>query len=130
MKTLMLMIGVVVLLLAPITHAREVVYTSGPTYNFNYYTYGEAEDEEFSKELSNYETDISRAIAATLAATGCQFDYSKAWQGCVAGSYFNDESGISFQAGKRVDDILFNGGLACDTEFRQCAGVGAINWHF
>jgi hypothetical protein len=79
---------------------------------------------------SSDERDRNRAVAAALAAGSCQFDYSKGFQGCVGAGYWDDESAVSFQVGKRVDDLLLNGGVSCDTDFNQCGGSGAVNFHF
>ena len=79
---------------------------------------------------SDYEKKIGRAVAASMAAGSCQFDYATGFQGCASFGWYDDETGVNFQVGKRVDDLLFNGGIACDIDFEECAGIGAVNWHF
>lgn len=80
--------------------------------------------------LTTQDKKISQAIAAMGASGYCQFDYAPGFQGCAAINTFDEQWGIAFQAGKRVDDLLFNGGIACDEEFNECALGGAVNFHF
>jgi len=76
------------------------------------------------------ERSMNQAVAIAMSAGACQFDYAPGLQGCVSTSTFSDEWAVNFGVGKRVDDLLFNGGFACDTDFNECGAVGAVNWHF
>lgn len=77
---------------------------------------------------------IHASTAAAMAAGSCQFDYSPGLQGCGSTWNFEGEWGVNFQVGKRVDDLLFNGGCSIgliDGSGDELIGCGgAVNWHF
>lgn len=98
--------------------------TSTVTNNY----YGDENHSSSGNNGSNDDND--KGVATALSAGSCMFDWSKGIQGCGAVGYYEDQSAVSFQVGKRVDDLLLNGGVACDTDFDTCGYTGAVNFHF
>ena len=110
--------------------ASDTVVDSNNVTN-NYYDSTAIESSSSGGGSNGYSTgDQDRAYAAMLSAGACQFDWSKGIQGCVGAGYWEDASAVTFQVGKRVDDLLLNGGVACDTDFNTCGYTGAVNFHF
>ncbi len=99
----------------------------------NYHSTPEAATINTSGMRSSDYDAMAAAVAASMAAGSCQFDYSTAMQGCGSTWNYDGEWGINFQVGKRVDELLINGGVACsllDGDVEECGFGGAVNWHF
>jgi hypothetical protein len=72
----------------------------------------------------------AKGASAAMATGYCQFDYSPGFQGCASTATWGDEWGLNFQVGKRVNNLLINGGVTCDPKFEECGAGAALNWHF
>ena len=80
--------------------------------------------------VSDSDRRAIRGTSIAMCLSGAQFDYAKGWQGSGAGSWWRDEQAVCGHFAKRVDDILFTGGVGCDVDFEDCGGVIAGSWHF
>jgi len=80
--------------------------------------------------LSEADQTAIRGNAIAMCLSGAQFDFASGWQGSAAGSWWKNEQAICGTFAKRIDDILFTGGVGCDTGFGDCGGVISGNWHF
>ena len=92
----------------------------------------------YHSTVINYSTTVvsgeddrnNRGTAIAMCLSGAQFDYAKGWQGSAAGAWWRDEQAVCGAFAKRIEDILFSGGIGCDTDFDDCGGAIAGSWHF
>ncbi len=121
----------ILMLLATFTlHAHDTSQTINIDNSTHYHGSANNGSSGMGEIRTSVEEDIAKGVATAASMSFCQFDYSPAFQACVGTATYNDEWGLNFQVGKRVDTLLFTGGFACDDEIDECAAGGAVSWHF
>lgn len=102
-----IMVALMLLFMAlPAEASKPNIYIDNSVTN-NYNTPGETTS--ITQGLSD--SEIAELLTVGVAAGSHQFDYSTLdWQGSIVGSWYDDESAVSFGVGKRFSklDALFH----------------------